>query len=386
MGNEDVTVYVGPQKKIYLLHKQLLMSGSTYFEKALTGCYKEAEEGIIYLEEETTDAFDLLVRWLYQHKIIALKAPFGKIVPKKGPKRQSQAVNKGSIPRTRNQQSPMEEFSNLIVPLWNTNGTIIPGCESDHEMTDAIPVRTNPGTGTLQFSPFIESATFRAAGTATTWDRYVNVTLQEGYRHWSTEELHLADYEAGRKARFLPPELPFTPHNSPAISAQTKDTFTGATGHITGIPKCQTVSEIVADEEKKQLALLQLCMMAETMCWDRLFNAAMTAYTQTEAVLQSRRPYPASHIYLIYSRSHAESPSRRFAAESAVSHLSDPAAQAMYSDPKLLRAHPEFIAELFKALPGAHNFQEHWLEGNECTYHSHGEDECCYDRNGNFIG
>jgi hypothetical protein len=61
-----VSIYVGPNRKHYVVHKQLLTSQSDYFDKALNGRFKEAEEGKIHLEEDDPAAVELLIGWLYR--------------------------------------------------------------------------------------------------------------------------------------------------------------------------------------------------------------------------------------------------------------------------------------------------------------------------------
>ena len=52
LGTEIVDIFVGPQRKRYVVHKKLLTIQSDYFDKALNGRFKEAEENSIYLKEE----------------------------------------------------------------------------------------------------------------------------------------------------------------------------------------------------------------------------------------------------------------------------------------------------------------------------------------------
>lgn len=66
---EIVDVYVGPERKRYVVHKNLLTAESDYFKGALLGSFMEAEENSIYLKEEDPAAVALLIAWLY-HGII----------------------------------------------------------------------------------------------------------------------------------------------------------------------------------------------------------------------------------------------------------------------------------------------------------------------------
>jgi hypothetical protein len=63
LGTEVVSVYVGasPDRKHYVVHKQLLTSQSDYFDKALNGKFREAEENKIDLEEDDPAAIGLMI-------------------------------------------------------------------------------------------------------------------------------------------------------------------------------------------------------------------------------------------------------------------------------------------------------------------------------------
>lgn len=60
-----VSIYVGQEGKQFVVHKALLTSQSEYFQKALDGGFKEAEENKIHLEEEDPAAVELLTAFLY---------------------------------------------------------------------------------------------------------------------------------------------------------------------------------------------------------------------------------------------------------------------------------------------------------------------------------
>ncbi len=65
LTSELVTVYVGPSKKKWVLHKNLLCARSSFFETAFGGNFKESKENAIYLPEDDKAAFELLAGWLY---------------------------------------------------------------------------------------------------------------------------------------------------------------------------------------------------------------------------------------------------------------------------------------------------------------------------------
>lgn len=66
LGDEVVTIYVGPERKKSIVHKKLLCNRSSFFAKAFNGSFKEAQEGVMYLPEDNADAFSLLVDFLYR--------------------------------------------------------------------------------------------------------------------------------------------------------------------------------------------------------------------------------------------------------------------------------------------------------------------------------
>lgn len=61
-----VTIYVGPKRKKFTLHKDLICRSIDFFSKAFTGFFKEAQEGIMYMPEDTPGSFSLLVDYLYR--------------------------------------------------------------------------------------------------------------------------------------------------------------------------------------------------------------------------------------------------------------------------------------------------------------------------------
>ncbi|KAI9878193.1 MAG: hypothetical protein M1830_001585 [Pleopsidium flavum] len=64
-----VKVYVGPKKTRFFIHKELLCDHSEFFRAALTGGFKEAHEGAVYLPEDELEVFAKLVEWLYADQL-----------------------------------------------------------------------------------------------------------------------------------------------------------------------------------------------------------------------------------------------------------------------------------------------------------------------------
>ncbi|RDW78230.1 hypothetical protein BP5796_06082 [Coleophoma crateriformis] len=69
LGTEAVNIYAGASRKHFLVHKKLLVAQSEYFNKALNGHFREAEENTIYLKEDDPAAIEILVGWLYTGSI-----------------------------------------------------------------------------------------------------------------------------------------------------------------------------------------------------------------------------------------------------------------------------------------------------------------------------
>ncbi|KAF2872412.1 hypothetical protein BDV95DRAFT_606028 [Massariosphaeria phaeospora] len=70
---DEVTIEVGTgtEKTKYRPHKSFLIHYSEYFRKALSGSWKEAEDGVITLEDVEPAVFNMFVDWLYTQKLPA---------------------------------------------------------------------------------------------------------------------------------------------------------------------------------------------------------------------------------------------------------------------------------------------------------------------------
>jgi hypothetical protein len=61
-----VTLYVGPKRKQFTVHKKLLCDRCEFFSKAFRGNFSEAEKGEMYLPDDDPGAFSSLVDYLYR--------------------------------------------------------------------------------------------------------------------------------------------------------------------------------------------------------------------------------------------------------------------------------------------------------------------------------
>ncbi|CAD0110786.1 unnamed protein product [Aureobasidium uvarum] len=64
-----VTIEVGPEKKVFVVHKELLCFYSDYFRAPFDGSFKEAIEGKLTLPDENIDTFYLFDGFLYTNQL-----------------------------------------------------------------------------------------------------------------------------------------------------------------------------------------------------------------------------------------------------------------------------------------------------------------------------
>jgi hypothetical protein len=67
--SDTIVVKVGVEEKKYTLHKKLLLHHSSYFRGALSGNFKETDEGVIPLDDVQTDVFDIFVDYIYEKRL-----------------------------------------------------------------------------------------------------------------------------------------------------------------------------------------------------------------------------------------------------------------------------------------------------------------------------
>ncbi|MCJ1381404.1 hypothetical protein MMC17_004514 [Xylographa soralifera] len=66
IASETVVLVVGPKRKRFSAHKDLLCYIVPYFEKAFNGAFAEATDGTIYFAEADPAARELFIGWLYR--------------------------------------------------------------------------------------------------------------------------------------------------------------------------------------------------------------------------------------------------------------------------------------------------------------------------------
>ncbi len=65
LTSDIVTIFVGPEKKAFPIHRALLSSKSTFFRGAFEGGFKEATDRTLTLAEKDPDCFARYVLWIY---------------------------------------------------------------------------------------------------------------------------------------------------------------------------------------------------------------------------------------------------------------------------------------------------------------------------------
>jgi hypothetical protein len=64
-----VTIYVGPYRQKFVVHKNLLCKAAEFFKAAFCTDFKEGKEGTMDMPEDSAAAFSLFIEWLYHGTI-----------------------------------------------------------------------------------------------------------------------------------------------------------------------------------------------------------------------------------------------------------------------------------------------------------------------------
>ena len=65
LGSEMIDIYVGPTKKLFRVHKAVFCDKIPYFDKMFSGGFKEALEHSATFPEDSPEAFEVVVEWVY---------------------------------------------------------------------------------------------------------------------------------------------------------------------------------------------------------------------------------------------------------------------------------------------------------------------------------
>jgi BTB/POZ domain len=68
-GTEWITVYVGPERREFKLHKLLVCTKSPYFDKCFNGNFAEAKTAECRFPEDDSSAFEIFMNYLYTGQV-----------------------------------------------------------------------------------------------------------------------------------------------------------------------------------------------------------------------------------------------------------------------------------------------------------------------------
>ena len=118
---------------------------------------------------------------------------------------------------------------------------------------------------------------------------------------------------------------------------------------IEGIPQSDPADEQFIDLEKQQLSLLNLCILAETMCWAALFNDTINAYIRGEHKLQ--RPLSIDFIDRIYTRTYPESTLRVYVLD-CIKQIKKEGLEDLQPYIEIAKKHDDLVADMLELLMG----------------------------------
>ncbi|KAI4629163.1 uncharacterized protein J4E87_003424 [Alternaria ethzedia] len=79
-GSEaNAIIEVGPDRMKYHVQKAFLVHHSDYFHKALSGTWKEAEDGVVTLVDVEPAIFNLFVEWLYTQQLPSSRSDYRRV-------------------------------------------------------------------------------------------------------------------------------------------------------------------------------------------------------------------------------------------------------------------------------------------------------------------
>ncbi|KAF7863070.1 hypothetical protein EAF04_007153 [Stromatinia cepivora] len=64
-GTETVDIYVGPEKKLFRIHRGILCDKVPYFQKMFSSGFIEGLEGKVFFPEDSPQSFDIFYGWVY---------------------------------------------------------------------------------------------------------------------------------------------------------------------------------------------------------------------------------------------------------------------------------------------------------------------------------
>ncbi|WAO97088.1 Hypothetical protein NCS54_01479400 [Fusarium falciforme] len=70
LGGRSIQVVVGSSTPVtFSVHEKVICASSDFFKKAVLGGWRESEEGLVRLESDSPDVFNVYMQWLYYRTI-----------------------------------------------------------------------------------------------------------------------------------------------------------------------------------------------------------------------------------------------------------------------------------------------------------------------------
>ena len=277
LGTETVSLYVGPEKKKFVVHKHMLTAQSKYFNGAFNRNFKEATEGSIFLEEDDAEVVDLLVVWLYRGSFPRTREQVrSSFQPERNVPGNGVSLN-ASVPVDFSMFTAYDTFDLITSPTAHLGGS-----------NSLAGLRYGVGGFPSGVIPLLNAVYGCPVGSqyGDEWSSSATQTSLTGYTPFSQEPQELLNQTV-----------------NPGISAASFNTSTPP-------------PDKGAIENNDPPPLLKLCIFAEQYCLPSLFNAAIEEYIHSERLAE--RAAPVEHIELVYERTHCKSTLRACVLDSIV--------------------------------------------------------------------
>lgn len=69
LGQEMVSLFVGPEEKLFTVPKDLLCERVKYFDRMFNGPFEEGKTQCAYFPEDKASAFEILLHWVDQNEV-----------------------------------------------------------------------------------------------------------------------------------------------------------------------------------------------------------------------------------------------------------------------------------------------------------------------------
>ncbi|KXX74335.1 Kelch repeat and BTB domain-containing protein 7 [Madurella mycetomatis] len=412
-GTDMVTLLVGPDRQKFVVHKNLLVSQSKYFKSALAaGLFREAIEGVVTFDEDDPDAFRLLINWLYRGHIPRVQPFITKpdfsiqgmaqpdaaatgAIPPSSIKEDTNILKRGRdydgseiIVRHLSSHSTYKQFSPEEIRLADYEVSAVSCARKSRRGDVAITPRVRRELlGALiagEAAPAVNTPSTGAADRETVNNNFQHAPGGPGFTFQMRKPPQTDSDSEGSKLDETDEEQKQAPNwngwsfpigfEPAAVTTRCWFNWKAGPGDLVFASYEQASHEA----DRHQLHLAQLIALAEKLCWDELFNAAMDAYLDGER-LMIREFVPLAHLQVAYTKCCATSAFRRLLFDRVYFEVTTYKTHLRYLE--LSQTCEDFLADLFTRLD-----QQAWVPGElpytnmtsplsvrSCIYHRHDE-------------